>query len=252
MNLNERLLRIADRIENGETMADIGTDHGFLPIYLLETGISPKVIMTDISEPSLMKGRQNFNGRLSGMEDRADFRVGSGISVLAPEEVSTVVIAGMGGRLICDILSEDMEKTRSFKKFILQPRTKQGELRRWLLENGFAITHEDLVYEGAHIPEIITAVPYRGDAGAAALAAAGDAAGDASATYEGIDKPAVFYDVPPWIKKATGPVEEFIERRLNTEKRKLERVMLSSVRNRELESRICDNIYYLKHLQGEK
>ena len=247
MKLSDRLQRIADRIERGETMADIGTDHGLLPIYLTENGISPKAVMTDISEPSLMKGRENLAGSMPDGHETVDCRTGDGLSVLAPAEVDVIVIAGMGGRLIRQIMEADMALTRSFAKFILQPRTKQGELRRWLLENGFAIIHEDLVHEGRHIPEIITAVH-----GEDRRYAETGRAGDLWVTKETADaygeKTDMFYDVPPWITKATGPVDEFMGRYIEREKRKLENVMMSQVRDREKETRICGDIYYLKGL----
>ena len=160
--LSIRLQKIADRIDEGETMADIGTDHGFLPIYLIENDISPSVIMTDVSQLSLMKGSDNLD-MLGVDRTRADFRVGDGISVLERGETDAVVIAGMGGMLIRDIMSADMEHTCSFRKYILQPRTRQGHLRKWLLENGFTIIHEDLVEEGRFIPEIITALSPQAD-----------------------------------------------------------------------------------------
>ena len=252
MNLNDRLQAIANRIEKGETMADIGTDHGFLPIYLVEAGISPRAVMTDVSRPSLMKGRQNFEEHLSGSDGKVEFRVGDGLSTLEPAEVDTVVIAGMGGKLIRDIMGDDMDLTRSFGKFVLQPRIRQGELRKWLLQNGFAIIHEDLAKEGKHISEIITAVPRSGkeegpgrnDREGSRLCITEETVG----SLYGDDKAAVFYDVPPWITQSTGPVEDFIERNLESEKRKLENVMLSRERKHALESDICDSIYYLKGL----
>ena len=153
----------------------------------------------------------------------------------------------MGGKLIRDIMSGDMELTRSFGKFVLQPRIRQGELRKWLLENDFAIIHEDLAEEGDHISEIITAVPRRGGDDSRSGNGLCITEETVESAYGG-DKAAVFYDVPPWIMSSTGPVEDFIERNLETEKKKLENVMLSRERNHALESDICDSIYYLKGL----
>ena len=154
--LTDRLQLLADQIENGETMADIGTDHGFLPLYLWQQGISPAVIMCDISEPSLAKAKAAAGALQFGRE--LDFRAGDGLNVLAPGEVDVIVIAGMGGLLIRDILSDDLEKTRSFSKFILQPRNNSGQLRYWLAANGFEIRSNHLVREGKFICEIIVAL----------------------------------------------------------------------------------------------
>lgn len=158
VKLSPRLKRIAEEIEKGETMADIGTDHGFLPVYLIEEGISPSVILTDISPGSLEKGREDARmcrGTLEGMR----FLLGDGISVLNPGEVDAVVIAGMGGLLMTSILGEDLERSRSFRKYILQPRNNAGRLRAWLRQNGFFIQKEQIVRERRHLCLIFTVTP---------------------------------------------------------------------------------------------
>lgn len=155
--LTDRLQMIADEVQKGETMADIGTDHGFLPLYLWEKGISPHVILCDISEPSLAKAKAAAGAYQFGRE--LDFRAGDGLKVLEPGEVDDVVIAGMGGYLIRDILAEDPVRTASFRKYILQPRNNAGHLRYWLASHGFDIFKNQLVREGKFICEIITAFP---------------------------------------------------------------------------------------------
>lgn len=155
--LTDRLQRIADEISKGETMADIGTDHGFLPLYLWENGISPNVILCDVSEPSLAKAKAAAGAYQFGHE--LDFRAGDGLTVLKTGEVNDIVIAGMGGLLIRDILARDLEKTCSFCKYILQPRNNAGHLRYWLAAHHFEITKNQLVREGKFICEIITAKP---------------------------------------------------------------------------------------------
>lgn len=158
--LTDRLQLIADQIEKGETMADIGTDHGFLPLYLWEKGISPSVIMCDISLPSLDKAIS----AAAEHEDRSglDFRAGDGLKVIETAEVDAVVIAGMGGLLIRDILAEDMDKSRSISKYVLQPRNNSGQLRYWLTANNFEICSNLLVREGKFICEVIVAKPIKG------------------------------------------------------------------------------------------
>ena len=124
---------IADMVTEGGSAADIGTDHGYIPAYLVETGICPKVILTDIAEDPLERAKRYFGKK--GLE--GDFRLGAGLEVIEPSEVSTVIIAGMGGETIIDILGKDLEKSHSFKRLVLQPRTFAGKLRVWLSENGF-------------------------------------------------------------------------------------------------------------------
>lgn len=157
ISLSDRLLAIAREVEKGQIVADIGTDHGFLPIYLWERGISPKVILTDISRGSLEKARENCK-RLYP-EEEFDLRLGDGISPIREDEADTVIIAGMGGILMTEILQNDISKARMMKKLILQPRNNIGILRHWLYNHGFSIINEKLVREGRFICEIITAIP---------------------------------------------------------------------------------------------
>lgn len=157
IKLSDRLQKIADFIEQGESIADIGTDHGFLPIALWERGKSPHVILSDINAGPLEKARDNIHKYFPGK--KFDLRIGSGIQTLQPAEVETIVIAGMGGLLMAEILGDDLEKTRSYRKLILQPRNAQEKLRLWLFENGLRIADEVLVREGKYLCEIILAVP---------------------------------------------------------------------------------------------
>ncbi len=153
MKLSERLQLIADQIELGETMADIGTDHGFLPIYLKRSGICPKVTLTDVSQGSLDKAREDCAKFAPGEE--FDFRCGSGLSVLTPGEVDAVVIAGMGGILMSDIIREDLDVAKTVGHFILQPRRHPSYLRYQLYDMGFDMDRELLVRERKYIWEIM-------------------------------------------------------------------------------------------------
>ena len=154
MKISDRLLMISENIEQDEIVADIGTDHGFLPLYLCLIEKCNKVILSDISENSLDKAKKNC--KLIYPNKEFDFRLGSGIEVLEDNEVDAVVIAGMGGILMTEILENNLTKSHSFKKFILQPRSQIGRLRHWLYNNEFEITNEQLVREGNRICEILT------------------------------------------------------------------------------------------------
>ncbi len=153
IQLSDRLAAIADYVVKGESVADIGTDHGLLPIFLLQQNISPKVILTDIRKGPLEKAKANFQAYAP--EIQADIRLGGGLDPLEKSEVDTVIIAGMGGLMMTGILSADQEKTRSYKKFILQPRNGRDKLRIWLYRNGYNISDERLVREGNYICEIL-------------------------------------------------------------------------------------------------
>src|SRR5665648_647206 len=141
IKLSERLEIIANLIDENETMADIGTDHGFLPVALWERGICKKIILSDVNKGPLEKASQNIKATNPGIE--FDLRLGNGLETISSGEVSTLVIAGMGGVLITEILGADLEKSKSFKKIILQPRNGQSKLRYWLLTNGFEIIKEN-------------------------------------------------------------------------------------------------------------
>ena len=156
MKISKRLEALYAAVKHGESVADIGTDHGYVPLMLLRDGISDKVVMSDISRGSLLKAVANFSE--NGIDvSKESFRIGNGLETLLPGETDDVIIAGLGGNTITEILSADIDKTRSFRKFILQPRNSSGELRFFLYTNGYDITEETLCPEGRFICEVITA-----------------------------------------------------------------------------------------------
>ncbi|GFN34685.1 tRNA (adenine(22)-N(1))-methyltransferase [Tepidimicrobium xylanilyticum] len=155
MRLSSRLQAIADLIPPNTIVADIGTDHGYIPIYLIKNKIAKKVIATDLSKNSLAKTIQLV--KEENLENHIDIRLGNGLEVLKPFEVDTVVISGMGGLLIRDILDKDRNKRDSITHFILQPNVASRELREYLYINSFEIIDEKLVKEDDKFYEIIYA-----------------------------------------------------------------------------------------------
>lgn len=235
IKLTDRLQVLADQIEQNETMADIGTDHGFLPIALWERGICPHVILTDVSAGSLKKAEINAKELYPHMT--FDLRLGNGIGILKAGEVDSIVIAGMGGILMTQILGEDLDKTKSFSKFILQPRSGQGKLRYWLLHHGFTILQESLVREGKYICEVLTVSP------------AGNHQG-ISGEIPQWKQDDIAYEVPPWILTAGDLAEEFIRNRLAAEKRVMEGLAKSSSANEDKKQETEKRIDYLMSLLG--
>lgn len=153
---SERLQAVVDLVRPGETVADIGTDHARIPIDLLQTGRSPRVILTDSKAGPLQKAKQNIEA--AGLcIPQSDIRRGSGLRVLDFGEVSVVIIAGMGGRTMEGILLDDPSKTSSFGRFILQPQSHSELVRRWVTENGYIITSDFLCRERHRFCEIIEA-----------------------------------------------------------------------------------------------
>lgn len=159
MKSSDRLFTMAKEIGPHDSVVDIGSDHGYLPLLLLEQRGCSKVIVTDISPWSLKKAKKNIEKGISYEvnEKIISYRLGDGLGVIEKGEANIAVIGGMGGLLISQILSQHIETALSFDKIILQPRKNQGELRFWLLNNGFTIVKEHLAQEGRYICEIIVA-----------------------------------------------------------------------------------------------
>ena len=154
VRLSARLGCIASLIEDGESVCDVGTDHGFLPIWLAQKGGHDPVIMSDVSRGSLDKAVIDASCELE-KEQMPDARLGDGLDILAPGEVDDIVIAGMGGIQILDILTWDFMKTLTYRKFIFQPRRDTALLRKWLEMNGFTITRQCVVPENGRFSEIM-------------------------------------------------------------------------------------------------
>ncbi len=156
MKLSKRLQTIADFVPIGGVVGDIGTDHGYIPAYLIDSKKSKKVIGTDISKGSLDKIIQYV--KLLNFQDHIDTRLGNGLEVIALNEIDTVIISGMGGLLIRDILSKDLKITNTITHFILQPNIAAKELRQYLIQNNFKIVDEELIFEENKYYEIIYAI----------------------------------------------------------------------------------------------
>ena len=140
-----RLRAIAALVpEDCQCLADIGTDHGYLPAALLRAGRCRRAIAADIGAAPLERARQT--ARLYGLEDRMELRLGGGLSVLAPGEADAIVIAGMGGDNITDILSA-APWCRVGILLLLQPMSRAEVLRQWLWEQDFHVRSERLVQD---------------------------------------------------------------------------------------------------------
>lgn len=155
MKLGERLSAIAVFAAGGGPLADIGTDHAYLPIYLLEQNLIPRAIAVEVHEGPYQAAREMISR--AGLSDRIDLRFGNGLEPLQPGEAATICIAGMGASTMIDILSGRPDVTVNAQRLILQPMTAAGTLRRWLTENGWKLVDEELVFEEGRLYEIITA-----------------------------------------------------------------------------------------------
>ncbi len=156
--LSIRLETIASLVPNGARVCDIGTDHGYLSIYLKQNNIAKSVIATDLNEKPLSIAQKNIES--SGVNG-IDLRLGNGLSPVNKDEADTVIIAGMGGEVISGILSEcDWIKSQEIT-LILQPTTSADSLRRYLYDNGFEIKSETAIDENRKLYSVMV-VKYTG------------------------------------------------------------------------------------------
>lgn len=142
MELSKRLQFIADHIDKCKTLIDVGTDHGYIPIYSVKHKLCESAIASDINREPVKKAEMNT--ALEGVKSSIQVRIGGGLEVIEIGEAEGAVIAGMGGNLIRDILEKDIEKTASFKFLILQPAQNPEVLREYLYNNGYEVMEEDL------------------------------------------------------------------------------------------------------------
>ncbi|GAB2703209.1 tRNA (adenine(22)-N(1))-methyltransferase [Paenibacillus thermoaerophilus] len=160
MKLSDRLRRIAEQVPAGSVVADIGTDHGLLPVALVSEGTAERAVAADVNRGPLEAARRQV--AMAGLGDRIDLRLGNGLSVLREGEVDVVVIAGMGGSLIADILEAGRDRLPGVKRLVLQPNVAADQVRRWLLAREWKLIGEQILEEDEKIYEILTAEPAAG------------------------------------------------------------------------------------------
>lgn len=153
--ISKRLLACAAYIRPGSRVADVGTDHGYLGIYLIREGIAGQVIALDLRPKPLDHAVEN--AKRHGAEENMQFRCCDGLAAVEPGEVDTVVCAGMGSDLIVHILEEAPWLREPRFRLVLQPQSSGQDLRRWLLENGFSILRETLVEDGGFLYTVLEA-----------------------------------------------------------------------------------------------
>ncbi|ASW43650.1 tRNA (adenine(22)-N(1))-methyltransferase [Clostridium isatidis] len=142
MELSKRLKLIINNIDPTGVLADIGTDHGYIPIYAVKNNLCQKAIATDVNKFPLDKAR--LNAILEGADDKLEFRLGNGLKPLNNNEANIIIIAGMGGNLIVNILEDSIDKVNELDYLILQPAQNPEVLREYLYNNNYEIIKEDL------------------------------------------------------------------------------------------------------------
>ena len=138
-------MAVAGFIEKGASVADIGTDHGYLPVYLAQNGLARNIIASDISAGSLKSALRS--AAIYGVEGKITFVAAPGLQGVDEAEVDTVVISGLGGETIADILKESPWTKHRGVRLILQPQSKKTELCGFLRENGYCLHDARLAFD---------------------------------------------------------------------------------------------------------
>ena len=158
IKLDERLSAVVSFVLSGKPIADIGTDHAYLPVYIAINDICPYVIAIDKRQMPYNKASKLVD--LLALQNRIFVRMGDGLNALYPGEVSTVTIAGLGGQLIINILMQDTKEVLSkVERLVLQPQKNVDTLRQWLSENSWCITGEKMAYDDGFYYPVICAEP---------------------------------------------------------------------------------------------
>lgn len=157
MELTNRLMTLIHFVDKGMKVADIGCDHGYVPIYLIKKHIASYALAMDINKDPLAKAKSN--ALAYKVDDKFDTRLSNGLDKLEASEVDCVIIAGMGGKLIENILQADAHKLNTYKRLILSPHKDLMAVREKLNEMSIPIVNEDMLYEEGHYYNFIIAEP---------------------------------------------------------------------------------------------
>lgn len=139
-NISPRLLSAADFVRQDAILADIGTDHAYLPLFLLKEGRISRAFSSDINEGPLASARANAEA--AGLSDRIEFTLADGADALSGKGITDYTICGMGGELIADIIARAPDMHKAGVRLILQPMTRRGELVKYLYSHGFSVECE--------------------------------------------------------------------------------------------------------------
>lgn len=150
-------MRIAAQVQSGQTLADVGCDHGYLPICLVKSGRMKNAIAMDINEGPLLRAKEHIECEALGAY--IETRLSDGLEKLSPGEADAVIIAGMGGNLTIDILTRGADVVCALDQLVLEPQSELAAVRRFLREQDFFIEQEDLVLEDGKFYPILRVLP---------------------------------------------------------------------------------------------
>ncbi len=143
--LSNRMQALTDMVTPGTVITDVGCDHGFVSVYLVQKGISPRVIAMDVRSGPLDRAKEHI--REYGLQDKIETRLSDGLQKLHTGEAAGMICAGMGGPLMEKILTEGRAQARNFAELILQPQSEIPHFRQFLMEEGYLLLDENIIYE---------------------------------------------------------------------------------------------------------
>ncbi|HFH9838921.1 TPA: tRNA (adenine(22)-N(1))-methyltransferase TrmK [Streptococcus suis] len=154
--LSRRLEAVASYVPQGARLADVGSDHAYLPLFLVEQGRIDFAVAGEVVQGPYQSALQNVEQ--AGQTDKIAIRLANGLAAVElADQVTTVTIAGMGGRLIAEILEAGKDKLSSVERLVLQPNNREDDVRHWLVEHDFQLVAEEILEENDKIYEILVA-----------------------------------------------------------------------------------------------
>ena len=157
VKLSERFSHLAALVSQDAILADVGTDHGYIPIYLIQTGRISRAYAMDIGKGPLLRAKEHVQA--CGLGEYITLRLSDGVAALAPKEADSILIAGMGGGVTLHILTEGEMVVKNAKELILQPQSEISRVREYLYANGYWIDREDMVFEDGKYYPMMHVIP---------------------------------------------------------------------------------------------
>lgn len=157
IRLSDRMQAVADLVPKGSHVCDVGCDHGYVSIYLMQQGIAAHVLAMDVNKGPLERAFEHV--QMAGLTAEITVRLSDGLSAYEMGEANCLILAGMGCRLMQDILTKYPDKTGDFSTLILQPQSEVPQFRQFLKEFGYCTVAEEMVYEDGKFYEVMRVIP---------------------------------------------------------------------------------------------